>query len=239
MEPCLLAFDTSTERLAAGLTWDGGLLTREEAGGALASSRLIGLLTELLTEAGRTWRDLDAIAFGAGPGAFTGLRAACAVAQGLGFGAGRPLLALDSLLVVADDAQARHPATDADTLHWVAIDARIDEVYAAAYRREGRRWQVVHAPALYTLDAIGACWQATPPARVAGNATTTFAPRLPFGGAECIASVGDRAGALLRLARDAWNAGARLDPAEALPVYLRDKVALTSAERALARGERL
>lgn len=235
MEPCLLAFDTSTERLAAGLAWKGACLTRDEAGGALASARLIPLLQELLREATLSWRDLDAIAFGAGPGAFTGLRAACAVAQGLGFAADRPLIALDSLLAVAEDAQARHPAA-AGAVHWVAIDARMDEVYAAAYRYGDAGWQAVHAPALYTLDALAACWRAAPPERIAGNAVTAFAPRLPLGAAECIAAVGDRGAAMLRLAGAAWRAGRLLDPAAALPVYLRDKVALTTAERAAARG---
>lgn len=236
MEPCLLAFDTATEHLAAGLAWSGNRLTRHEAGGAKASARLVPLLQELLAEAGLRWGDLDAIAFGAGPGAFTGLRTACSVAQGLGFGAEKPLLALDSLLVVADDAQARHPAAHPDAPHWVAVDARMDEVYAAAYRQAAAGWQAVRAPALYTLEALAQCWRDEPLRRVAGNACAAFAPRLPFGAAECIAEVGDRAGALLRLARQAWGSGARLDPAAALPLYLRDKVALTTAEREAARA---
>lgn len=235
MEPCLLAFDTSTERLTAGVSWNGGHLSRDETGGALASARLIPLLQELLRAAGRGWNDLDAIAFGAGPGAFTGLRAACAVAQGLGFALERPLVAVDSLLVVADAAHACHPAADG-TVHWAAIDARIDEVYAAAYCRAGSGWQAVDAPALYTLDALSARWQAAPPARIAGNAVSVFAPRLPFGAAECIAAPGDRAAALMRLAGEGWHAGRLLDPAAALPLYLRDKVALTTAERAAARA---
>ena len=232
MDPCLLAFDTSTEQLAVGLASAAGTACRHETGGALASARLIPLVQSLLGEAGIGWSQLDAIAFGAGPGAFTGLRTACAVAQGLGFGAGRPLIALDSLLVVAEDARRRFAAPEPDALHWVAVDARMDEVYAGAYRSSAASWQAVHPPRLYTLAALSRRWRDEPPARVAGNAVTVFAPHLPFGGAFCVAAVADRAAALLRLAHQAWHEGRLLDPAAALPVYLRDKVALTMAERA-------
>ena len=232
MDACLLAFDTSTERLAVGLATPAGTSCRHEAGAAQASARLIPLAQEMLTGAGIGFRDLDAIAFGAGPGAFTGLRAACAVAQGLGFGTGRPLIAVDSLLVVAEDARQRFAEPDGDALHWVAVDARMDEVYAAAYRPAGAAWQAVHPPRLYTREALAALWRSDPPARVAGNAVTVFAPWLPFGAAHCIAEVGNRAGALLRLARQGWRERRLLDPADALPLYLRDKVALTTAERA-------
>ncbi len=235
MDPCLLAFDTSTEQMSVGLAVATATWRRQEAGGAQASARLIPLAQSLLAQAGIDWAQLDAIAFGAGPGAFTGLRAACAVAQGLGFGAQRPLIPLDSLLVVAEDARERYPAA-ADELHWVAVDARMDEVYAAAYRWSAPQWQVVHPPRLYTLDALARHWRDAPPTRVAGNAVTVFAPQLPFGAAFCVAEVGDRAAALLRLAASAWREGRCVDPAAALPVYLRDKVALTTAERA-ARAE--
>ncbi len=231
MDPCVLAFDTSTEQMSIGLAVAGATWLRNEAGGALASARLIPLVQSLLAQAGVGFERLDAIAFGAGPGAFTGLRAACALAQGLGFGLGRPVIALDSLLVVAEDAHRRHPAGD-DELHWVAVDARMDEVYAAAYRWSAPRWKVVEPPRLYTLDALAQHWRAAPPTRVAGNAVSVFAPRLPFGAALCAAEVGDRAAALLRLAVAAWREGTLVDPADALPTYLRDKVALTTAERA-------
>lgn len=231
MDPCLLAFDTSTGQMSVGLTVAAATWRRHEAGGAQASARLIPLAQALLAQAGIGWRQLDAIAFGAGPGAFTGLRAACAVAQGLGFGLGRPVIALDSLQVVAEDARERHPGAD-DELHWVAVDARMDEVYAAAYRWAAPHWQAVQPPRLYTQGALARQWRAAPPTRVAGNAVSVFAPQLPFGAALCIAEVGDRAAAMLRLAVSAWRAGRWVDPADALPVYLRDKVALTTAERA-------
>jgi tRNA threonylcarbamoyladenosine biosynthesis protein TsaB len=194
-------------------------------------------LRELLARAGIGIRQLDAIAFGAGPGAFTGLRTACAVAQGLAFGAGKPVLALDSLQIVAEDAWMQQPDAGPDTLHWVAVDARMDEAYAAAYRRGDAGWAVVVPPALYTLPALAAAWSRHPPGRVSGNALSVFAGRLPETGAPGVPVVADRAAALGHLARQAWMRGETIDPAAALPLYLRDKVALTTEERARQRPE--
>lgn len=234
MGPRLLALDTSTDRLAAGLIVGGQEWTANESGGARASSRLIAVALELLSGAGQSVRDLDAIAYGAGPGAFTGLRSACAVAQGLAFGAGRPVLAVDSLMIVAEDAAAQLGATDGAL--WVAMDARIDEIYAARYRRAADAWQTLTEPALYPAAALAARWAAAPPQIVAGSAVTAFAGRLPLGAARLVPHERNRAGALLALARQQWHAGRTIDPAQALPVYLRDKVALTSAERAALRA---
>jgi tRNA threonylcarbamoyladenosine biosynthesis protein TsaB len=239
MPPCLLAFDTSTERLAVGLSTATGVWTAIEPGGARSSQRLIPLIHELLERATSSLAELDAIAFGCGPGAFTGLRTACAVAQGLAFGAGKPVLAIDSLLIVAEDGRWADLAASTteisdpvdDGAWWVAVDARMDEVYAAQYAYQASDWRVVCAPALYTLAALAQRWQAAPPRRIAGNAVTVFADRLPLTGAHCVTTETDRAGALLRLAAQAWLDGAATAPDDALPVYLRDKVALTSAER--------
>ncbi|EHR73073.1 universal bacterial protein YeaZ [Burkholderiales bacterium JOSHI_001] len=230
--PCLLAIDTATEWLSVGLLAPAGRWVRDEPGGALASARLLPLVRELMQQASVGFEALDAIAFGQGPGAFTGLRTACSVAQGLAFGAGCPVLALDSLQIVADG----HAPADVPTV-WVAMDARMDEVYAGHYRRDGARWQVLQAPALYTVPALSARWRAEAPAAVLGSAVTAFADRLPLGTAHCVDGSGQRADALLRLAQAAWEGGApRLDAAQALPLYLRDKVALTTAEREAARA---
>ena len=238
MTPCLLALDTSTELLSVALgTPDGALHASDEAGGALASSRLIPALMDLLQHAGVSLRGLDAIAFGQGPGAFTGLRTACAVAQGLAFGAALPVLAIDSLLIVAEMA-CGGAGTDAadDGPWWVAMDARIDEVYAAAYQRVGPDWRLLQAPALYSLPALAARWQEAPPQRVAGNAPAAFGDRLPCDAAQRRPATGARSAALLRLARAAWRRGEAVAADQALPLYLRDKVALTTAERALQRA---
>src|SRR5690349_14531885 len=101
----LLAFDTSTEAMAIALVLpDGGIRAVDAAGGTLASAQLVPEIMGLLADAGCTLQQLDAIAFGRGPGAFTGLRTACSVAQGLALGAGKPVLAIDSLMLVAEQA---------------------------------------------------------------------------------------------------------------------------------------
>ena len=236
MDPCLLALDSSTDALALALHAPHGHWQLNEPGGAAASARIVPAVRSLLQQAGMSLAALDAIAFGAGPGAFTGLRTACAVAQGLAFGAGKPVLPLDSLQIVAEDAWGG--AAAASGWHWVAVDARMDEVYAAAYTRgtDGGGWSVVVAPALYTLPALADAWQRHPPAAIAGSALGVFQGRLPPTGAACVPDLADRAAALGRLAVQAWRRGGAIDPAQALPLYLRDKVALTTEERARQRA---
>ncbi len=238
MDPCLLALDSSTDALALALHTAQGRWHLNEAGGAAASARIVPAAQALLAQAGIGFGALDAIAFGAGPGAFTGLRTACAVAQGLAFGAGKPVLALDSLMIVAEDAWGLQPAAPAASgRHWVAVDARMDEAYAAAYQRlSDGGWAVAVAPALYALPALAEAWQRDPPAAIAGNALVVFHGRLPHTGAPGVPHITDRAAALGRLAVQAWRRGGAIDPAAALPLYLRDKVALTTEERARQRA---
>ncbi|MGV3570321.1 MAG: tRNA (adenosine(37)-N6)-threonylcarbamoyltransferase complex dimerization subunit type 1 TsaB [Ramlibacter sp.] len=222
----LLAFDTSTETMSVAVHAPGQpALACQAAGGARASAELIPAIQRLLTRAGLRLADLDAIVFGRGPGSFTGLRTACAVAQGLGFGAGVPVLALDTLLAVAEDAHARTGATQVVAV----LDARMGEVYAAAYRRDGEGWETVAEPALLAPADVDvpAGWA------VAGNALQllddagiTAAARIP---------AMPTAAALLRLAPAVLAAGPAHPAAEALPLYLRDKVAQTTEERAAER----
>ena len=238
MTSTLLAFDTSTELMSLALTRpDGSVRVRESAGGPQASAALLPGLLALLAEAGCSWADVDAIAFGRGPGAFTGLRTACSVAQGLALGAGKPVIPVDSLLLVAEAARGQvDPAESFEV--WVAMDARMDEVYAAAYRWEAGPavpWQTVSEPALHAVDALRQRWQAAPPPVVAGSALAAFGERLglppPLGATRLLREPGPRAAALARLATQLWAQGATVDAALALPVYLRDKVAQTTAER--------
>ncbi|HEX6723138.1 MAG TPA: tRNA (adenosine(37)-N6)-threonylcarbamoyltransferase complex dimerization subunit type 1 TsaB, partial [Burkholderiaceae bacterium] len=107
---------------------------------------------------------------------------------------------------------------------------------AAHYAFDGPRWRVAAAPALYTLEALAARWLAQAPRAVAGSAVQAFAGRLPFGAAITRPHIDDRAAALLELALQHHADGASVAAAEALPLYLRDKVALTTAERALTRA---
>lgn len=232
----LLALDTATETMAVGVAHGELSLATNTEGGALASERLIPMALELLAQSGLAPSSLDAIAFGQGPGAFTGLRTAVSVAQGLAFGIGCPVLPIDSLLIVAEDARQQAQAGAAPFELWVAMDARMDEAYAAAYRHDGQVWQVLQAPSLYDLPSLAARWQANGgPGTLAGSAIEAFAGRLPWGDARLWPHAADRAAALLRLARAAWVAGAAVPAQAALPVYLRDKVALTTAEREAAR----
>lgn len=231
MSACILAVDSSTECLALALAFDGRAWTVEENGGPQASARVLPSMMALLAEAGAPLQQLQAIAFGRGPGAFTGLRTACSVAQGLAFGSGKPVLALDSLMLVAEDARGAAEVFDV----WVAMDARMGEIYAGRYVHQDGEWTVRDAPALYELDALHARWSAEPPAAVAGSALAAFGDRLPTGGAQCFPAEKSRAAALLRVAQWAWRRGDTLDAAEALPLYLRDKVALTTAERQAQR----
>jgi tRNA threonylcarbamoyladenosine biosynthesis protein TsaB len=240
----LLAFDTSTDAMSIALLTPQGVLARDAAGGAQASARLLPDLLALLAEAGMHLSELDAIAFGCGPGAFTGLRTACSVAQGLAFGAGKPVVPVDSLLIVAHDARLQLVVRDAslqladaagDDL-WVAMDARMDEVYAGAYRWHAGRWSVRVAPALYTVDALNAVWQAEPPALVAGSALDAFGNRLALGAAATVHRDRSRAAALIDVAQQLFADGRTVDAVHALPLYLRDKVAQTTQEREAARS---
>jgi tRNA threonylcarbamoyladenosine biosynthesis protein TsaB len=233
--PRLLAFDTSTETLSIALCLAERMLTDEAEGGALASATLIPRTVALLARAGITLQQLDAIGFGRGPGAFTGLRTAASVAQGFALGAGKPVLPIDSLMLVAEDARAQDGEAATDC--WVAMDARMDEIYAGRYRHAGGQWHTEIAPCLLGVDALNAHWLAAPPSVVAGNALAAFGGRLqPGAAAVCIDRRGSRAAALGRLAEAAWAAGAGVDAALALPVYVRDRVALTTAEREAARA---
>jgi tRNA threonylcarbamoyladenosine biosynthesis protein TsaB len=230
----LLAFDTSTEQMSVAVAVAGQVWTHESAGGAQASASLIPAILALLAQAGVALRDLDAIAFGRGPGAFTGLRTACSVAQGLAFGADKPVLPVDTLMAIAEDARAGQPAWQG----WVTLDARMDEIYAGHYRFADGLWQVLRVPALTTPLALNAEWAAAPAPVVAGNALAVFGDRLVTAGAILCPAAAPRAVALLPLARQLWAQGGAVDAAHALPVYLRDKVAQTTAERAAVQADK-
>ena len=243
----LLAIDSATERLALAAVDDGGLpLSRATCridhldldGGAAASAQALPMLMALLQRQGWTFADLDAIAFGRGPGGFTGLRTACAVAQGLAWGQGVPVVPVDSLAIVAEDA-ARHAGLLAGAVVWVAMDARMDEIYAGCYRDAGDAgWQAVVEPSLTTPQALHALWADAPPAFVAGSALAAFGDRLQTGDAQRAPAEHARAAALGWLAAAGLARGDGVPADQALPVYLRDKVAQTTAEREAAKALR-
>lgn len=237
----LLAFDTATEFMNVVLKTPHGQWVAEESGGARASARLIPAIKGLMTEAGCAWEDLDAIAFGCGPGAFTGLRTACSVAQGLAFGTDKPVLALDTLMAVAQNAifilNHTGAAFDTPTRVWVAMDARMDEIYAGHYCYEAGRWRTLVEPYLTNPQALNDRWEADAPAVVAGSALVAFEQRLQPGPAALrVPQALPRADALVPLAYQAWALGEVVDASQALPLYVRDKVAQTTAERAAAKA---
>ena len=222
----LLAFDTSTERLSVAVQNASRVCSHSGLGGAQASASLIPLLRNLLEEAGLSLDGLDALVFGRGPGSFTGVRTACSVAQGLAFGAGGgkgiPVLPVDTLLAVAEDARQHHGCTRVVAV----LDARMNEVYAAHYEFVAGRWTGNGEFSVCAPEAVQvpAGWT------VAGNARSVYGERLAPA-ARHVESL-PCARALLRLAPALLAEGLAQAAGAALPLYVRDKVALTTAERA-------
>lgn len=221
----LLALDTATDTLHLALQTPTGVLTRTQAGGAQASASLLPLIAALLREAGVAAHELDALACGIGPGAFTGLRTACSVVQGLAFGLGRPVIALPTLLAVAERARQQ----GAKGAVWAVQDARMGEVYAALYEPVDSGWRALVPPALLSPELLLAQRQARPGV-LAGNALNAF-PALAAQGPAGFPDAMPDGAALIALAQAAWQRGDVLDAAQALPLYVRDKVAQTTAER--------
>lgn len=210
--------------IAAG---DGAQLWRHDAsGGARASATLIPGIQSLLAQAGWRLQELDAIVFGRGPGSFTGLRTACSVAQGLAFGARVPVLAVDTLMAVAEQARMDTGCEQVLTV----LDARMDEVYSAPYTFAGDHWEPLGPARLCKPGAL----QCDPSWVLAGNVFAVYGERLPPAAARVDAL--PTAAALLRLAPQLLAAGQARDAAQALPLYIRDKVAQTTEERAALRS---
>ena len=249
-----LALETSTDTLSLAVARGTQTWTHTSAGGALTSTHMIPQTLALLKEAGLALTDLQAVVFGRGPGAFTGLRTACAVAQGFAFGADLPVLPIDTLLAVAEEARAAKAAAGAAPVTRVlaVMDARMEQVYVAAYeftpnaadavteanQRQGT-WRCVQEPELHSPEALywpadwtnDAAQKVSPAFIAAGNAWPVYAVRWPVALTVPQVMALPTAAALLRLAPAAWAAGAAVPPEEALPLYIRDKVAQTTDER--------
>ncbi len=225
----LLAFDTSTPWLSVACGAPGAWCVRGETAGQAHSERLLPLIDAVLAESGWSLRSLDGIAFGAGPGSFTGVRIACGVAQGLSLGAEIPLVPVPTLLALAHAAWGEHAAT-----HVVAcLDARMREVYVAAYERTQSRWNDVRAPAVLAPGAVTAPPSAPSPWFGVGGgfaAYPTLAARL--GLRRVAAEAVPDARAIGELAQPRLAAGEGVAAADAAPLYVRHRVALTTAERA-------
>lgn len=224
----ILALETSTESGSCALLIGDAVVERRCPPGRPHSETLLPLIRELLAESGLTFKQLDAVAFGAGPGAFTGLRVACGVAQGLAVGAGLPVVPVCGLEAMAATVGAPRVVS--------LLDARMGEVYAAAYTLGDDGYALhgrihVGAPEAIELPA-GSGWLA------AGNALTAYpllGERLQAAGFSLQPGVLPQAAAVARLA--ARRPTAQIDPALAVPLYIRDKVAKTIVER-LGEGGR-
>ncbi len=219
----LLAFDTSTETMFIAVTNGVKIWQHTAEGGAKTSAALIPAILALLREANLTLQEIDAIVFGQGPGSFTGLRTACSVAQGLAFGAGNiPVLPVNTLLAVAEEARFSSGAENQVTQIQAVLDARMGEVYAASYVYKNGLWEAnseikFSKPADLHLENGF---------HLAGNCMV-----VGLDDAHRIQSL-PTATALLRLAPAMLKAGLGVPAEQALPLYVRDKVAQTTAERA-------
>ena len=221
----LLALETSTDRLSIAVLRENRMHETNLVVGNRHAELVLPSIEALLAEAGLSRSDLDGIAFGAGPGAFTGLRVACSVAQGLAAALEIGVIGVNALETLAE--QCGGPRVIA------CLDARMGEVYHAAYERETTVWREVVAPGVCTADAMP-----RPPGRdwigcgsgfvVHGNALRA---RLDGSLARVVEDVFPTAAAMLRLAAPRFERGEALAPEAAYPLYVRDKVALTVAER--------
>lgn len=221
----LLAFDTSTEFLSLVIYKSGELFTFNENVGQTHSQLILPQIQALLNEAKLTLNALQGIAFGAGPGSFTGVRIAAGVAQGLAFGADLPVVGVCTLKALAE-------ASGADKVI-ACIDARMGEVYFAAYEKVAGEWQESIVPSLHKPDAVpavvGKDWVGV------GSGWQTYAEQLNgFYGAQLLNAQPEllpSASAVLKLALPIFASGDAKPASEAQPIYIRNRVALKTAER--------
>jgi len=225
----LLAIDTSTESCSAALLCGGALSERSELAPRRHAELILPMIDSLLIEAGLSRRQLDGIAVGRGPGAFTGVRLGISVAQGLALGLDIPVVPVSSLAALAHEAPG-----EADNAILAVIDARMGEIYAGAFRRSpddqvtpimdemvGRATEFTF-PQSKNWTVVGSGWAAYKDA---------LAARLPAPPRHADGARYPQARAIARLAQPQFAAGRGVSPEYALPVYLRDKVALTLEEQ--------
>lgn len=225
----ILALDTSTELCSVALAIDGGMLSHAVLAGNRHSELLLPMVDELLHDAGWRLDELDGIAYGRGPGSFTGLRIGCGAVQGLAFGAGLAVVGVDTLAAMAEEVHQDMAQGDHPTYVLACIDARMHEVYAAAYRCSDAGVEAIMAPAVLPPGALvlpeGGAWIGC------GNGFATYPDLLRGQLAEVRPDIHPHARSIARLALPRFLAG-EAGPAEsAEPFYVRDKVALKTCER--------
>lgn len=224
----LLAVETSTELCSVALLRGSELFVEEALAENRHSELLVPMLRRLLDRAHLKAGQMDVFAFGQGPGSFTGLRIACGIVQGLAFGAARPVVPVPSLLALAEQSNESRVVA--------ALDARMGEAYVAAYARNGPDWDEVLAPRLADAAGLpplpGRRWAAS------GSGFDRHAwLRDAYRESIEMRYEGDlpRAGAVARIAARRFARGGSIAAEQAAPLYLRDKVALTTEERRARR----
>ncbi len=221
----ILALETSTEYCSVALWHDGAVSERCERVGQKHSEVLLAMLDALLKDSGFGIKDMDGIAFGKGPGSFTGVRIACGVAQGLAFGADLKVVGVCTLQALAQ--AANHDKVIA------ALDARMGELYLAAYEKRDGGWATVSEPCLCKAESAplltGEGWYGV------GSGFSFNGDALQARYGEQLSAVDaqpvPQASAVAQLAAIEFARGNAVDAALALPLYLRDKVALKTSER--------
>jgi tRNA threonylcarbamoyladenosine biosynthesis protein TsaB len=220
----ILAIDTSSELASTALLIGDRVIARESSGVHTHSQSILPLVQSVLHEAGVTLAQCDGIAFGNGPGSFTGLRTACGITQGLAFGANLPVLPVITLQAMAQAARQQSGADDI----LAVLDARMGEVYWAQYRYVDG-WRVIVEPQLSTADQVKplgnviACGNGLLAYASAFDALSLHTGALP--------NIMPHAVQIAELGREALLRGEKMIAADAQPLYLRNKVALTTAER--------
>lgn len=242
----ILALETSSARCGVALlrhTESGlQLYERHHDGVGEHSERLLGMVDAVLKEAACTRGDLDAVAFGQGPGGFTGLRVACGVAQGLGYALELPLLPVVTHQTLEFDLPRSGPG-----LRLLLQDARMDELYAVLLERTGSETpaQVLAGPVLLPKTALSAWLQTLGGLSAVAQGGLVGADfddavragmALPAGWLWHEGVLAPRAAAVAELGLALWQSGLRCTPEEAQPLYVRDKVAFTTQERQEGAG---
>ncbi|QOJ24352.1 MAG: tRNA (adenosine(37)-N6)-threonylcarbamoyltransferase complex dimerization subunit type 1 TsaB [Gammaproteobacteria bacterium] len=222
----ILALETSTEFCSVALNLDGEISGKEILAGRNHSEMILPMVREILAQAGLTLQQIDGIAFGAGPGSFTGLRIACGVAQGLAFAADLPVAAICTLQAVAEQIGQQKVI--------VALDARMNEIYHGAYRKlTDQSWEIISPPALCSPQQApsvsGNDWHGC------GSGFDVYhdvlAMRYSANTQRIHSGFHPRAQEIAQLALPKFHEGAYTDAALAAPVYIRNKVALKENER--------
>lgn len=217
-----VSFETATEWCSVALWLDGEVCAIEERVGHNHSERVLPMLDRLAAAAGIGIDALEAVAYGSGPGSFTGLRVACGVAQGIAFARGIPAIGISTLEAIAEESGAERVVA--------CLDARMREVYYSAHERidgePGARWREVMPAQCLAPAAL-----AHPPGEGWIGCGNGFAAYGSLGLSKVMPEIHPSAVAVARLAAPRLAAGGGVDAALALPAYVRDKVAFTTAER--------